>query len=292
MILPMKKGMPKLEFIIAYVIFGTVGVFRKAVPLNSGMLSMLRGFIGAATLVLILFLSKNKINFKSIKANLGLLCLSGAAIGINWILLFEAYKYTTVAIATLCYYMAPVLMIVFSALILREHVSKTNIICILIAVLGMCLISGIGIEKPSQGQITGILLSLGAAVLYAVDVIANKKMKNINATDRTVVQLFTAGLVTVPYAFFVEQPAGCPLTWKIVILVAVLGIVHTGLSYALAFDGIAKLSTQTVAFFTYIDPVLAVILSALVLKEGITPTVIIGAVCILGSALYNELKSN
>lgn len=288
----MKKTMPKLELIAACAIFGTIGVFRKAVPINSGMLSMLRGFIGALTLLIIMAVKRQKINWKAIKKNIVRLTVSGAAIGINWILCFESYNYTSIAISALCYYMAPVFVLIASSVLLKEKITKTNIICIIVALFGMVMVSGVLNETMDSRQMIGILLALAAAVLYATDVMCNKTMTAIEALDRTVYQLFIAGLVTVPYVIFGEEPVSFNLTFNIVLIVAMLGAVHTGIAFALYFDGLSKLSTRTVAFFTYIDPILAVLLSALLLKEGISTGVVIGAVCILGSALYNELKSN
>lgn len=286
----MKHNLAKVELITASVIFGTIAVFRKAVPLNSGMLSMFRGFIGSAVLFLILLCKKQKLDLNTIKKNIGYLVTSGAAIGINWILCFESYRYTSVAISTLCYYMAPSFIIIASVFVLHEPISKKNVICILIALFGMFLVSGFWNETTNPKQIIGITLSVMAAVLYSTDVICNKKMSNIGALDRTIVQLFVAGLVTIPYVFLVEEPVKFDITIKIIFIVFLLGALHTGVGFALYFDSLSKLDTKTVAFFTYIDPILAVILSAVLLKEGISWWVVAGAVCIIGSALYNEVK--
>lgn len=280
----------KAELILASVIFGTVGLVRKAVPLGSAMLSMLRGFTGAAVMVIIMLIKRQKPDMKAVKRVGGYLIASGVAIGVNWILLFESYRYTSVSVATLCYYMAPVFTLMASPFVLGEKLTLNDTVTILAAVAGMVLISGITGEKPDSGETAGILLGLGAAVLYASVVLLNRKITGITASDRTVFQLFIAGIVLVPYVLLSKDGIQTVFTWKTVFFVALMGVIHTGFAYSLYFDSIGILKTQTVALFTYIDPVVAIVVSALFLDERLGISGIAGAVLILGAAVYNELR--
>lgn len=282
----------KLSLFLSMFIFGTIGIFRKYVPLSSGLLAISRGYIGALFLILLIFLKKDKISFKAIKSNLFLLCLSGIFIGINWILLFESYQYTSVATATLCYYMAPVFVIIASPFLFKEKLSLKKGVCVVLAIVGMVLVSGI-IETGFSGigELKGILLGLGAALFYASVIILNKKIKNVPIYDKTTVQLIAAATILVPYSIFVENNADIKITPIIILMLLIIGVCHTGFAYALYFGSIEKLNTQTVALFSYIDPIVAIILSALLLKEPMSIYGIIGAVLILGSTLITELPS-
>ena len=280
----------KIKLLSAMGVFGTIGIFVKFIPLSSAAIAMTRGVIGVAFLALIMALTKKPPQWAAIRRNLFLLIISGSAIGFNWVALFESYKYTTVATATACYYLAPLFLLLASPL-LGEKLTFKKLACILTALVGMVLVSGITDgPHPGSWDLTGVLLATGAAALYATVMFLNKKMSPIGAYDKTILQLGSAAVVIIPYLLFTEGftlPQMTGLQW---LLLGLVGVVHTGISYALYFDSLKQLPTQTVALFSYLDPVIAILLSALLLKEPMTLTGIIGTVLILGSALYSELS--
>ena len=97
-----------------------------------------------------------------------LLLVSGVAMGINWILLFEAYKYTTISAATLSYYFAPVIVTAVCPFLFREKLTVKQILCFLMSTLGLVMITGIGDVGKSGTDFVGILFGLGAAAFYAM----------------------------------------------------------------------------------------------------------------------------
>lgn len=282
----------KLNMMLAMFIFGTIGIFVKYIPLPSAVIAMARGFVGAIFLFVLIKIRKQSVDKAAMKANLSKLCLSGAVLGFNWILLFEAYRYTTVATATLCYYLAPVIVILVSPVVLGERLTWKKLICVLVALLGMVFVSGVlGVLKTGHfeaSEFTGILFGLGAACLYACVVLLNKKIKDISAYDMTITQLAVAGAVLVPYVLLTQDLSGVELNGLAIGLLALVCIVHTGIAYALYFGSMKGLRGQTVAILSYIDPVVAILMSALVLREGITPAGVLGAVLILGATLASE----
>ena len=210
--------------------------------------------------------------------------------GLNWALLFEAYRYTTVAVATLCYYMQPVFLTLAAAVLLGEKLSVKKGICILAALCGMILISGvIGGGIPEARELTGIGLGLGAACFYACVILCNKKLKDIGAYDKTIVQLLAAALVMVPYCVLTGERFTAE-TFQPVSLACllVLGMFHTGFAYALYFGSMKALRAQTIAIFSYIDPVIAILLSVTVLHEPFSILSAVGSVLILGAAFVSE----
>lgn len=281
----------KFQLISAMSIFGTIGIFVHYIPLSSAAVAFTRAVLGFAFLLLITFATDKRPSLKDIRKNLVLLIASGAAIAFNWILLFESYKHTTVSTATVCYYLAPLLLLLFSP-ILGERLTAKKLLCVGVALVGLVFVSGV-VDKglPSFAEIQGILLGVGAAILYATVMFLNKKLSPISAYDKTIVQLGSSAVVILPYLLLTEPivfPALNGVQW---ILLLVVGIVHTGISYTMYFDSLKKLNTTTVAVFSYLDPVIAVILSAVLLKEHMTVANIIGTVLILGSALYSELSN-
>lgn len=287
----MNNNKDKMMMIGAMTIFGTIGIFRKYIPLPSSLLALARGIIGTAFLLfLVLAVKRDKLSIEAIKRNFVFLVVSGAFIGFNWILLFEAYQYTTVATATLCYYMAPVIVVLVSPFLFKERLTPLKAICVAVALAGMVFVSGI----PQSGfggmsELKGILLGLGAATLYAIVVILNQYIKDIPAYDKTIMQLGTAAIAILPYTMLTENFADISFTPVAVLMLIFVGIVHTGIAYTLYFGSMSGLKAQTIALFSYIDPVVAIILSAVILQENIGLWGVIGAVMVLGSTMVSEL---
>ena len=284
----------RLALITSMCIFGTIGLLRRALPVPSGFLAMLRGLLGSLSLLLWVLLRGGRLSREAIRANLRRLLLSGALMGFNWILLFEAYRYTTIAVATLCYYIAPAFTLAAAPLVLKERLTLRKVPCLAVALLGMVFVSGAaraGFSGVSEWR--GAALAIASAVLYAAIVLMNKRMHGIRAYDRTIVQLGVAGLVLIPYAALVENSfAAVVFTPAVIALLLVVGLVHTGFSYALYFSSVDLLPAHTLALTSYLDPVVAVLLSAFVLREPMTAYDILGAVLILCAAIIAELPEH
>lgn len=277
------------RLIISMCIFGTIGILRKFLPLSSTLIALCRAAIGSIFLICVVLLRREKLVWCEIKKNLLWLSLSGAAIGFNWIFLFEAYNYTTVTTATLCYYMAPTMAVVASHFLFKEHLTVKKGLCVLVAFLGMVLVSGAaGGEIPTVSELKGVIFGLAAAVLYGSVILLNKKIAVGSPYVKTLFQLAVAGLVLFPYTALTENLFFVTFSPSVVLLLAVAGIVHTGFAYALYFGSIKELKTQTVALLSYIDPILAIVLSALILHEPMGIKEIIGSVLILGAAYISE----
>ena len=279
--------MEKLKMIVSMVIFGTIGIFVQYTPLSSTVIACVRSVIGALFMAAVILVTGKKPNIQAIKKNWILLLLSGGALGFNWICLFEAYRYTTVAVATLCYYMAPVFVIILSPIVLKERLTALKILCTAAAVAGIILISGGG-----GGSAKGIALGLAAAMMYCAILLMNKKMEGIDALEKTLCQLSVSAVVMVVYTLITQDLSEIVPNTVTIVMALVLGIVHTGIAYILFFGSVGKLPAQTSAVLSYIDPVTAIVLSALFLKQPMSAVQIGGAVLILGSIFANELLPN
>lgn len=280
----------KASLIFSMLVFGTIGIFVRYIPLPSSVIALTRGVIGTVFLIVVTLKRGPGISWKAIRRNLLNLCLSGAFIGINWILLFESYRFTTVATATLCYYMAPVFVTISAPFLFKERLTKKKMLCIAGALVGMIFVSGIWNTGISgTGELRGVFYGIGAAVFYASVILLNKKIRDISAYDKTMMQLAAASIVLLPYTVLTEKVFVLSLTPVAVILLAVVGILHTGISYTLYFGSMKELEAQTIAIFSYIDPIVAILLSALFLKEPLGIGGIAGAIMVLGAALLSEL---
>lgn len=280
----------KLTFVLIMFVFGTIGMLRRYIPLPSSVVAMARGFIGVIALVATIYLKGSRLDFKVRKKSIGILIMTGIFIGIEWVFLFESYAYTSVAVATLCYYMAPIVVIILSPFILKEKMTWVKILCVVLGLLGMALVSGVFRTKGIQlSELKGIAYGLAAALLYGFVVLGNKKLSDVGAKERTSVQLLLASLITVPYVLWTVDIRTLSIDRRGLIILLILSIFHTGLAYLLYFDSMMKLDSQKVAIFSFIDPVVAILLSALVLKEPLTMEVMGGIVLILGATFMSSM---
>lgn len=280
-----------IMIVASMLIFGTIGLFRRYIPCSSAFLAFIRGILGGLLLLVFTRIRKKDTGEKLPQQAMIWLAVSGAVIGINWMLLFEAYNHTTVAVATLCYYMQPTIVMLVSPLLFRERLTKRKAICAVIAVIGMVLVSGV-IESggAGTGNLKGVLLGLGAAACYASVIIMNKKITGVDAYRKTTIQLLCAGLVMVPYMLLTDGFGKTEFSAGTIALLVIVGIVHTGFAYVLYFGSMDGLKAQSIAMLSYIDPVTALLLSALVLREPLSAAGIVGAIMILFSAVFAEKR--
>ena len=280
----------KRDLIFSVSVFGTIGIFVRWIGLPSSVIALVRGAVGAAFLLLLARFRHAPIDRAALRRRWQLLLLSAAMMSFNWITLFEAYRYTTVATATLCYYMAPIFVTLISPILLKERLTARKLLCVFLALAGMVFVSGVpqsGLPGPSEAK--GILLALCSAVLYAGVILINKYLAGVPAYDRTLLQLACAAAVMIPYILLTEDLSAMSVTPLGAVLLLIVAVFHTGWCYALYFGSMTVLSAQTVALFSYIDPIVAILLSALLLKEPLGWSGILGAALVLGSTLVSEL---
>lgn len=278
----------KLLFALAMLIFGSIGLFVRTLPFTSSQIALARGLIGSAFLFASSFILKKGLSFKRIRNNLKVLLPLGIMLGFNWILLFQAYRYTSIANATVSYYCAPVIVMLLTPVVFKEPLTRTNVLCIFAAMAGMVCISGAGGALDRQNLI-GVAYGFGGAVFYAAIVLTNKFLKDISDFESAFTQLFIAALALLPYVLLTDGIRLAGASAGAVLLLILVGMVHTGFSYLLYFASLPRLDSRTIATFSYIDPISAILLSSLFLAEPITLVQAAGAVLILGATLVNEL---
>ena len=258
----------RFSLILSMASFGTLAPFVRNINVSSGELALYRAILASLLIGCFLLVTKQTSGFRRLGKELYLLLFSGVAMGFNWILLFEAYKYTTVAIATLSYYFAPVIVTLVCPLLFHEKLTKKQILCFVMSTFG-----------------------LGAAVLYATVVLLNKFITGVTGIHRTFLQFVAAVTVLTPYVLFTSgfhlgnldlMGWGCLL---------IVGFVHTGITYCLYFTSLKELSGQEAAILSYVDPLVAVVIGVLLLKEPLSWQQLVGGLLILGFTLLNELDT-
>ena len=284
-----RKNTAKGLMAVAMFIFGTLAPFVRNISVTSGELALYRAVMAAILVGCFLCITKQKISVSDIKKELLLLLLSGAAMGVNWILLFEAYKYTTVSVATLSYYFAPVMVMIVCPLLFKEKIMGKHILCFIMSTTGLVLLTGT--VGGGKRDLLGIAFGVGAAVFYATVVLINKFIKGVNGIQRTFTQFLSSIVVLIPH---VALTSGFNLNglnkvgW---ISLLVVGLIHTGITYCMYFSSLKELPGQKVAILSYIDPLVAVLVSVVWLNEKMTTMQVVGGILILGFTLWSELPS-
>jgi drug/metabolite transporter (DMT)-like permease len=284
MVIKMKNAY--FKYVIALLLFGSNGIVASYIKLNSNEIVYLRTLIGSIFLIFVLAMSKKKIQFWKNKLHFLYLVISGIAMGASWIFLFEAYKQIGVSIATLCYYCAPVIVMILSPLIFKENISSAKLLGFLAVIIGMVCVNG---QAFVQGRFSlGLIFGILSAIMYAIMVVFNKKAVSItglgNATCQLVISFITVAiLMSLKHGLLVNIMVGN------LIPILILGIVNTGIGCYFYFSSIGRLPVQTVSILGYLDPFSALIFSAAFLGEKLSIVQIAGAVLILGGAAFGEL---
>lgn len=272
-------------YILSMAVFGTLAPFVRRISVSSGELALYRAILGAALIGLHLLIRRENPFSAKLRREILLLLLSGGAMGINWILLFEAYRFTTVSTATLCYYFAPVIVTILSPVLFREALTPRQILCFLMATLGLVLITGV----EGRGSLTGILFGLGAAVFYAAVILLNKYIRHTAGIQRTFLQFLAAIVILIPYVAVTGGVTLSRLNATGWVCLLVVGLFHTGITYCLYFSSLKAIPGQSAAILSYIDPLVAVLVSVTVLKEPLSWQQALGGALILGFTLWNLL---
>jgi RarD protein len=281
----------KIQFILSMIIFSTIGLVVRYIDLSSSERALLSSFIGCLFLLLIFFMLKKKISWNLVKSNALFLILSGIALGGNWIFLYQSYDHTTIANATLGYYFAPVFVMILSPFVLREQLSIKKIVCIGVAIIGMLMIVGEGVSASRSDDILGLSFGLIAAAFYAALLLLNKFIKDMGKLELTIIQLGTTTLLLMPYVFLTEGFGIFEVSSSSIPFILILGIINTGIGFWLFFSGMEKLKGQSIAMLSYVDPFVAILISAFILQDQMTIVQMLGGVLLLGSTFVSEIRS-
>ena len=285
-----KENRARILLILSMTIFGTIGLMVRYIPVSSGELALYRAVLAAVLIGVFLLVTRQKIPFGRIKKELPLLLLSGCAMGFNWIFLFQAYRYTTVSVATLSYYFAPVIVTLACPILFKEKLGAKQWICFIMSTLGIVLITGIGDVSAGSNHLAGIGFGLAAACLYATVILLNKFIRNVDGIHRTFLQFLAAIIVLSPYVALTDGVNLRVLDGTGWVCLLIVGLVHTGVTYCMYFSSLKELPGQKAAILSYIDPLVAVILSVTVLGEPMGILQILGGLLILGFTAWNEIS--
>ena len=287
----------RLKLILISATFGTVGLFTHFIPLSSAAIVFYRALLGGLFIIVMIKLSGKDIDIKSMRDNLIVLIFTGVFMALNWVLQFEAFKVSSVAIGTVCYNMMPIFLLIIASFMFNEKITLKSGLCILIATIGVILVSNVVNVGFKSNEVLGCVYGIFGAIFYALIVTFNRKLSQIETHDKVIFQFMFSAFVMCFYVILIERKSlifdnNLSNNSKVIgtICMLVLSFFHTGFCYVHYFNAVSRLKAETVAILTYIDPVVALFLSYFVLKENMTALQLLGAILILGSTLFNELS--
>lgn len=282
---------PLCSYLLSLLLFGSNGIVASCIDLPSTDIVLLRTFLGATVLIVLLFATaRDRLAMPKYPREAIAIAASGAALGASWIFLFRAYQLVGVGVSSLLYYCGPIIVMALSPFLFHEQLSARKLVGFAAVAAGAFLVAvqGLGTSMPVEGVICG-----GASALcYALMVICSKGAPHITGLENSTIQV-TASFVTATVLGVLTQGAPtfislapASIDWC---AVAVLGVVNTGLGCFLYFSGVAKLPVQTVAVVGYLEPLSAVVFSVILLGEAFTPARLLGTMLIIGGALFCQM---
>ena len=274
-----------IMYIASLLIFGSNGVFAAHIDLSSAEIVCMRTLIGSAALILVLLLSRTGLDWGAMRREALKLIAAGICLGVNWALLFEAYKLMSVSMATLTYYTAPVIVLLFSPVLLKEKQSVRAYIGMAAAVVGLVLAVGL---SDAAITATGLLVGLGSAAFYAALIVFNKKIDGVSGLPLTTIEMVIAACVMVPYVLLTGGRIGFPPDMEGTLYLLFLCLVNTGLACFMYFSSMNKLPARAVALFGYVDPVSALIFSAVFLGDWLGVAQLAGAALVFAGAAWGQ----
>lgn len=273
-----------LRYLTSLLLFGFNGVVASYIALSSAHIVLLRTILGSMSLLAFFFLTGHRFSFAGRKKDVTLILLSGILMGVSWMMLFAGYQLIGVSTTTLLYYCCPVLVMAVSPLFFKEKLTWVKITGFVCVFGGIVLVNG---WSGGNMNTAGFLCGIMSAVCYAAMLILNKKAQSVDGLENTVLQMLSA-MVTVFVVLLCQGRVSMTIQtgdWPWILL---LGFVNTGFACWCYFSAIGALPVQTVAVCSYLDPLSAVIFSALLLHERLALPQLVGAVLILGGALFAE----
>ncbi|WP_341313431.1 DMT family transporter [Paraburkholderia sp. IMGN_8] len=270
------------EMTMAMLMSGTIGWLVVSSQQSAFNVVFFRCIFGGATLALVcavLGLFKRKLFSWQM---LALALLGGAAIVINWVLLFAAYSRASISMATAVYNTQPFMLVALGALVFRERIGASTVAWLVVAFIGLVFVVKVEpavLAVPGQ-YLVGVAYAVGAAAMYAVSSIITKRLKG---TPPHLIALIQVALGVVMLAPFVRFDA-LPTTGMHWLELIVLGVVNTGIMYVLLYGAIQKLPTSMTGALSFIYPVVAIIVDRVAFGQTLAWIQVLGAVLILLAA--------
>ena len=275
--------------VASLVMSGGNGVLASGVSLPSHQIVLLRAVLGVAILAVMLLASRKPLQMMAHKREALMLAGAGAALGADWLFLFEAYEYAGVGMSTILCYCAPIIVMALSPLLFREKFTVQKTVGFVVVVAGAALVNVSAVQGGASAY--GIACGLVSAVCFAAMMLLSKKVAHVAGVEKVFIELAAAALVVGVYSVAFKGTSFeivSALSVADAVPIVLLGV-STALGNYLYLKAMGSLSAQSVAVLGYVEPLSAVAMGAVFLGETLLPVQMLGAGCIVFGAVLSEL---
>lgn len=270
------------------LIWGSVGIFARFSTLDGLSLAFLRVLMGSGIFLLFSIRDGGWLGraFSSVRPRIGQVFLLGMALALNWVFFFSAVIYTTIAKATLIYYLAPILVVLLAGLLLGERITRGRLFYVGMAFLGALMIALQERPSLSSSDFLGVVFALAGAFFYALVTLLGRHLRDVESDALTFFQLLFATIVLFPLILW----RGLPLTPKALAVSFLIALLHTFLALLIYMDGLKEVEAGEAALLSYLDPLSAVLYAFLVFGEVPTGMTLAGGAFILLASFFGSRR--
>ncbi|ARC84511.1 DMT family transporter [Clostridium argentinense] len=279
----MKKNYGILYVVMSATFFGIMPILAK-VAYSGGANTQTTLFLrfSFAAIILFLYLRFKKISIKLKKNQLIFVFVLGI-IGYTMmsVLLFMAYNYMSVGIATMTLYIYPAIVTILSSVIYKERINAKKIICLSLCIIGIFIMIDLG---SASFSIIGVILSLLASLCYSWYVLgaSSNYIKSIDSyvmsfyvSLSSALATFVIGLITNNLNFHIKAYG--------LVAIVIIAFISTVVALMAFLQGVKIIGPSSAAIFGTLEPIVSLILGALILGEALTFKTMLGSFFIITS---------
>lgn len=275
-----------LQLVSGLMLIGTVGAAVVATGLDALTIVFWRSVIGAVFLLLWCLvaglLPDRRITLQSLLVSL----VAGVSLVVSWAAFFAGILLTSISTATIVFHIQPFLIVLIGALIWKERISRSQLLWLCLAFLGVALASQIALptDDVTDDGLLGVAILLGGALAYAITAVAGKALTEQRSEITTLIQTLAGVLIFLPFVDFDQSIALPAWGW-----LTVIGVVQTGVAWILIFAAYPRVSTPLIAVLSFINPLTAILSDWLFYGQLISPAQAVGMGLIVTGTLGVKL---
>lgn len=275
-----------IEIHLSVVLFGLTGLFGKFISLPAPHIVLGRVFFASVSMGLYFFFRKKDVRLAR-GADYAAMAAVGAVLALHWTAFYLSVKLSTVAIGVLTFAAYPIFVTFLEPFFFREKLRGADVLAAFVMFGGVLLV--VPRLDAGPGMTAGMIWGMVGSVSYAVMSLLNRKF--VSRYEGSVVAFYeqgTAALLMLPILLF-DRPHAPALDWA---LLAVLGVVLTGVAHSLFISGMRSVRAQTAGVIASLESVYGIAAAALLIGEFPTLRELAGGAVILGTAFVSTLRSS
>lgn len=204
---------------------------------------------------------------------------------VSLVIFNRCYMYTmthgNASVGAVLLYTSPVFIMLFSAVLFQETVTRKKLFALILTVLGCALVSGIA-NSSSKVPVDVVLCGIGAGFFYSLYTIFGKfALKKYDSTTVTFYTFLFAMLGSLPFAQVSTLVHAVAKTPSVLLWGLGIGVLCTAIPYFLYTWGLAHMESGRAAILVAVEPIVGAVIGMAVFHENCSALKIIGVLCVL-----------